>query len=420
MPDGQRRFFDRLTRREVLQAGTLSTLVGLGAGRPVASQAGAAADGSSLWSKIAAEFLIEPGLACLNTGSLGTSPPAVLAAAEDAWRRLESNPVALGYGAVLTEADNVRKKAAELLGCQTEELAITRNTTDGMNLIAQGIDLRAGDHVLTTDHEHGGGLRCWEHYVKRKVIVLDHLTLPVPPKTPEEIVPLFEAAITPKTRVISVSHVTYSTGLQLPIRQIAEVAKKHNCLLVIDGAQAAGAIPIDVKALGCHAYATSGHKWLLGSKGTGLLYIDHDARSQIAPMLFDEGPGVYTAVTGVPNIPGIIGLGAAIDWAAQIGRSRIEERILSLRNQLYKSLGTVPGLKLLSPPPGSKMASPMLGLALPIPEKAGAIAEALANKYKIVVKTVHGHGVDFRISMHVCNTEEHIERLVVALKKLLT
>jgi selenocysteine lyase/cysteine desulfurase len=325
----------------------------------------------------------------------------------------------LGYGPLLSEAETVRKSAADLLHCNVDELAVTRNATDGMNLIAQGITFRDGDRVLTTNQEHPGGKRCWEHFAKRGALAIDQVELPVPPVGAAQVVDLFKAALKPRTRVISVSHVTYTNGFRLPIAEIAQLAHEKECLLVVDGAQAVGGIPVDVAALGCDAYAATGHKWLLGPKGTGLLYISRRAREQIAPMLLDDGYGLYTAMTGFPNLPGIFGLGAAIDWGNQIGRPRLEQRILELRNSLYEKLRSVDGVTIVSAPPGDAAATPILGVRLPQSLQAAKVVDSLTKEHQIVVRSIGAHGVDIRLSTHLCNSEDQLERFVRVFRTIL-
>ncbi len=229
------------------------------------------------WQKIAGEFVVDPEIAYLNTGSLGSVPRCVLETRRQTDQRLEANPVSAGFGPVLAEAEAVRPKLADLLGCRTEEIAVTRNTTEGINLIAEGLNLQPGDRVLTSNHEHGGGLGGWKYLVKRRGVHLDVARLGAPPESEDEVVAQFAAAIRHDTSVLSVSHVTFSSGVQVPIAKLSELAHAHNCLMVVDGAQAPGGILVDVQALGCDAYASSGHKWLLGPKGTGVNSVRHAA-----------------------------------------------------------------------------------------------------------------------------------------------
>src|SRR5438034_7576599 len=148
-----------------------------------------------------------------------------------------------------------------------------------MNAIAQGLRLKAGDRILTTDQEHGGGLLCWNYFAKYYGAIVDKINIPPGENNAEFILKRVKDNLSKKTKLISVSHVFSSTGLRMPIAEISSLARTNGTLCIVDGAQAAGAIGVDVKKLGCHAYA-----WLMGPKGTGLLYLSKDAQNIIRPM----------------------------------------------------------------------------------------------------------------------------------------
>jgi len=362
-------------------------------------------------------FLIPEGLAYMNNGSLGPCPRSVIAATLEALRQLERNPVDEYYGPLIQRAERVRAQAAEFLGCGPDEIAITDNTTQAMNTIAQGLDLQRGDRVLTTDHEHPGGSVCWEYYARRRGVQVDRIRLPVPPASEKEILGLLAAKLTPQTRVISVSHVTFTTGLRMPVRRIAALAGANGSLLVVDGAQAPGVLQVNVKELGCDAYATSAHKWMLSPKGTGLLYISSKARESIDPLLLQHGPGVYTASVGTRNLPAVIGLGAAMDFLNAIGRQKVEERALRLRQTMFDQLTAQGGVRPISPPQG-EMASALTTFQLPPSADCQAFGRTLRDKHRIIVKAVPHWGLNgIRVSAHLYNSEDDVGRLIGALRE---
>ena len=188
-----------------------------------------------------------------------------------------------------------------------------------MNAIAQGLRLNAGDHILSTDQEHGGGILCWEYLAKYHGVVLDKISIPPGENNAEQILNRISDTITSKTRLISISHVFSSTGLRVPIDKISALARSKGILCIVDGAQAAGAIKVNVKELGCHAYATSGHKWLMAPKGTGLLYISKEAQDIIRPMQFEESCNTYNEGSGTVNLAAILGLAKAIEYLEAVG-----------------------------------------------------------------------------------------------------
>ncbi|MGE0374594.1 MAG: aminotransferase class V-fold PLP-dependent enzyme [Planctomycetaceae bacterium] len=358
------------------------------------------------------EFGLQDGLVYMNNGTLGPVPNRVIAEATKAWQELETNPAGNGFGPAMQRAEAVRQKAADYLGCSKDEIILMPNTTQGMNTVAQGLHLEPGDHVLTTDQEHPGGLRCWEYYEKRNGVGIDRVKIPTPPQSEQEIVDLLEAQVTPRTKVISVSHVTFTTGLQLPIARIAELAKAHKALLVVDGAQGPGALSVNLAELDCDTYATSAHKWMLAPKGTGILYINKRAKDRIDSLHLQDGYGFYTATSGTLSMPAAIGLGASIDFLTEMGKQRIEDWSMYLRQMLYDGLRSLPNAKIVSPEDGP-MTSPIVSVGLE-GLSGGDVATAL-NKQGIVVKVVsYGN----RISTHMYNDEQDIEKLVAAMKKL--
>lgn len=362
------------------------------------------------------DFAFAPGLIYLQTGSLGPTPRQVMERAFTAWKQLQLNPVLYGYGEHEHAMDEVRAKAATLIGCRTEEIVLTRSTTEGMNWIAQGLTLAAGDRVLTTDQEHPGGRVMWDYVVRRHGVVLD--VVPIPPDRHDAgaIVDAFAKRITPRTRALSFAHLLSSTGLRMPVTELCALARSRGCLAVVDGAQAVGGIAVNVKALGCHAYATSGHKWLLGPPGTGFMYLSEEIGKTIDPISLQGGRAAYSASSGVTGIPSVLALGAAIDYVNAIGIATIEAHDVRLRNRLYSSLQSVPKLRVVSAAPGP-LASPLLTYMLPDALESAVFRARMLEKHNIELKVVPKVWMNGnRVSTHLFNTEQHVDALVAALK----
>jgi selenocysteine lyase/cysteine desulfurase len=362
------------------------------------------------------DFAFAPGLIYLQTGSLGPTPRPVMERTIAAWKELELNPVMYGYGEHEHAMDDVRAKAASFLGCKTDELVLTRSTTEGINWVAQGLTLNAGDRVLRTDQEHPGGRVAWDYAVRRYGVALDIVPIPPGQNDAQTIIDAFASHITPRTRVLSFSHLLSSTGLRMPVAELSALARSRGCLAIVDGAQAAGGIAVNVKALGCHAYATSGHKWLLAPPGTGLLYLSEELGKTIDPISLQGGRAAYSESSGVTNIPSVLGLGAAIDYISTIGVSRVESFNLALRNRLHAALASVPKLKVVSAPPGP-LASPLLTYRLPDSIESGELRKRIHDRHNIELKVVPKEWFNGnRVSTHLFNTEQHVDALVAALK----
>jgi selenocysteine lyase/cysteine desulfurase len=365
------------------------------------------------------EYMLADGLTYLNTGTIGPCRRATVGETLKRWEELESMPVKF-YGGNGAEplAERTRQIAARFLGCDTGEIVVTSSTTSGMNAIAQGLRLNSGDRILTTNHEHGGGLLCWKYLEKYHGAAIDTVSLAPEDHDRDAILNRIRSAIRKETKLITVSHVFSSTGLRMPIAEIAAIARSNGILCIVDGAQAAGAIRVNVRELGCHAYATSGHKWLMGPKGTGLLYIAKDAQQIIRPMQFEESYNTYTDGNGVVNLAAILGLGAAIDYLDSVGIAKVEEHNLALRNRLYDRLANFHRLKIVSPKAGP-LASPMLAGILPDGIDKRAITKALLEKHRLSIRPTHDpfgfNGI--RFSMHIFNTTADVDYAAAALQK---
>ncbi|MCJ8328555.1 MAG: aminotransferase class V-fold PLP-dependent enzyme [Lentisphaeria bacterium] len=373
-------------------------------------------DKQASWTDLRKQFLLPTKLSYLNNGSLGPCPRIVLAKTIAALRGLEQNPVHEFWGKQFKQTEIIRKKLANFVHCQSGEISITRNTTEGMNAIAQGIQFKPGDHILTTDQEHAGGFLCWQYYAKRENLKLEKIKISSTDSS-AAIVNKFRSAITDRTRVISLSHITYTTGHRLPVKEIAELARKNKILSVVDGAQALGMIQVNLKGLGCDAYASSTHKWLLAPKGTGILYIRQSAAKEIAPLIRAAGPGTYSSSFGSGDLPGMIGLGAALNFQNALGPDKIEAHAMSLQKQLQQGLKKMKAVKMISP----ELVSQRSALTcFEIKGVAGSkVAAKLSSDFNTTVKTVyHGNDQYLRVSTHLYNTREEIEQFLKNLKKV--
>ena len=312
--------------------------------------------------------------------------------------------------------DDVRAKAAAFIGCKTDEVVLTNSTTEGMNWVAQGLTFARGDRVLTTDQEHPGGRVCWDYVARRFGVTLDVVAIPPGENDAQAIVDRMAKRIMRRTRVLSFSHLLSSTGLRMPVAELSRLARSRGCIAVVDGAQAIGGISIDVKALGCHVYATSGHKWLLAPKGTGLLYLSDELGKTIDPIALQSGRAAYSASSGVSSIPGVLGVGAALAYISAIGLDRVETHNLTLRDRLFAALQSVPRLRVVSAAPGP-LASPLLTYTLPEAIESSAFQQRMREKHNIELKVVPKNWLNGnRVSTHLFNTEQDVDGLVAALK----
>jgi selenocysteine lyase/cysteine desulfurase len=248
----------------------------------------------------------------------------------------------------------------EFFGANPEEIAYMRSTTEGMNNFANGIDFREGDEVLMNTHEHPGGYgayRAQEHY---RGIRVTEIEIPILPESVDQIVDLYERAITPKTRIIVVSHLTYITGLLTPVKELSEMAHRRGLLISVDGAHPPGMIGLDFHDMGCDHYAAAGQKWLLAGTGTGLAYFSREVQDLIRPLMGADGheedgrwvmhedAGRYE-LCGQRNIPTALGMKTAVEFQNKIGKANIEARVRQLATRLRQGLIEIPGVRLQTP-----------------------------------------------------------------------
>lgn len=361
----------------------------------------------------------------LNTGSFGPLPSCVVQAIQeqlqDEWQNGRIGKAA--YEKMHSIYGDARAGIARLLNADVEEIALTGNTGEGLNIISYGFHWREGDEVITTNHEHHNLLGPLYQLRDRYGIIIRFADLGEKAERP-----LLQAVadlITPRTRLIALSHVTWTTGAVLNISEVAAIGRAGNIPVLIDGAQSAGAIPIDVKALGIDFYAIPMQKWLCGPDGTGALYVRREALNSVAPTYVG-----YTSVKhedkkewelhdsarrfefGGKHTAARAGQAVVLKWLeGTVGYTWLYERISSLSACTYNALHSVPGLTMLTPRPGESglVAFKLQG------KDASEVAAHLREKHNIYIRDIPGTKA-LRVSTGFYNTEEEIDTLVEALK----
>lgn len=300
------------------------------------------------WQALRQQFLIPADVVNLNVGTVGSSPRPVLKAIVDGFEQTEQMtqkgsedyPI-WGYGSW----EEYRKPFADFMGAQVEQMAILRNCTEANSYVANGFDMKPGDEVLISDEEHGSGEMPWMLRSRRYGVVVKKFAMPKPPKNAAEILNRINDAITPKTRIIFVSHISTATGVVLPAKEIAALARWKGIVSAFDGAHAPGMIKFDLNDIGCDLYTGSMHKWLFATKGTGFLYLrDKSVMDRVWNTIATGGYDDPTRMAdrymqiGSSCIPTLMGLNAAIDLANQIGMDRIEARGRALADYIHAEM----------------------------------------------------------------------------------
>jgi selenocysteine lyase/cysteine desulfurase len=383
------------------------------------------------WEKIRKKFMLEEGLAYLNNGTVGPTPTPVFENLCEYWRLMAVNPNE-NSGTLQGRLDLIREKAAHFLGAFPDEIAIVRNATECNNLVAQGIDLKAGDEVLIGFLEHDSNRQPWLVKAKRHGIVVKEVPIRTPPGSPEEIVHAFEAAITPRTRAIATTHCDTVIGAYAPIRELAALARNKGLFCFADGAQVPGMIPVNVHDLGVDTYATTCHKWLCSPAGTGLLYVRREMQERIWPNIVTENWWTLKDARKYEHLsrrpwPVVAALEDAIDFQNAIGRERIEQRVRSLATYFRSQAAEIPHVKLYtSNDPRLAGGMTSLGMDNVSPLK---LREYLRQRFDVytaersmgVKYPADPHGVEgIRVSTHYYNTFEQVERVLQGLRALST
>jgi L-cysteine/cystine lyase len=320
----------------------------------------------------------------------------------------------------------VRAKVAAILGCDPQEIALTHNTTEGMNISIMGMDWRRGDELITARTEHPGVLHPAYLARDRCGIRLRMTDIGLPDVDPLE---ALKAALTPRTRAVALSHVSWATGMVLPIREMAEITHRAGALFLCDAAQSCGMVPSNVQKLGVDAYACSGQKWLCGPDGTGALFVRKDRLSDIQPTYFGymsiksgmsapegyfvpaEGAQRYEAARLYP--PGAQALLTSLTWLLEdVGLEWIYERVAMLGRYGYRTLRALDGVTVHSPKEHLAGLVHFTVDGLEPPDVSARLREK-----SIIIRELAAPAVN-RISLGFFNTVEEIDHLAECISAL--
>jgi selenocysteine lyase/cysteine desulfurase len=300
------------------------------------------AEDESYWGEIQRAFDADRTLINLNNGGVSPTPTHVLEAMIRDIRFSNEVPVEHMWGVLEPRIESVRRELAKEFGCDTEEMAITRNASEANETMILGLDLKRGDEVIVTTQNYGRMLTTWDQRVRRDGIVVKPIKFTVPPPSDEHIVDRFREAITPRTRVIEITHITNLTGQILPVAKVVAMAKARNIEVFVDGAHAFAHFPFTRDELGCDYYGTSLHKWLLAPVGTGFLYVRKSKQKSLWPLMaapasMDENIRKYEEI-GTHPAANHNAIAAALAFHRSIGGERKVARLRYLRNRWAKRL----------------------------------------------------------------------------------
>ena len=380
-----------------------------------------AAENEDFWSTLRKAYRLKPDYINLENGYYSMQSEEVLNAFISHVK--EVNYQASYYMRTRQFDDKLamRQKLATMLGCSHEELAITRNTTESIDTIVAGMDWKAGDEAVMALQDYGAMLDMFKQQAKRYGIVNKIISLPNHPKSDEEIVDLYEKAISPKTRLLMVCQMVNITGHILPIKKICDMAHRHGVEVIVDGAHAFAHIDFKINDLGCDYYASSLHKWLGCPLGVGILYVKHDKIKNIWSLFADAGfPDDDIRKlnhTGTHPVHTDLAIENAIQFHEKIGSQRKEARLRFLQEYWTKQVRDVKGIT-VNTPADSQRACGIANVGVSN-LKPAVLAKTLLEKYKIWTVAIDYANVQgVRVTPHVYTTTEELDAFVKALKDI--
>lgn len=379
-----------------------------------------AAPDEAYWRDVKAQFLVRDGFIMMNAANLCPAPRSVVDAVTAAMRDEDADVSFHNreqYGRLWTDS---RARLARYIGAGEDEVAIVRNTSEANNIVVGGVPLKTGDDVLLFDENHPTNNVAWEVRAARYGFTVRRVK--VDPATADlgAIVGAFTRALLPNTRVLSITDVSSNTGTRLPAAELCALARSRGIWAHVDGAQTFGALRRDMRVMGCDSYTASAHKWFMGPKEAGLLYVRKERCAELWPGVVGVGWG-SAATTQLPgarkfetlgqrNDATVAGLAAALDFHDRVGAERIEARVVELTTALYEGLRRMRGAQMVTP------ARAELRGGVCIVRFDGRemrpIHDALYREHRIATAPTGG----LRFSPHIYNTMQDIERALAAVQ----
>jgi selenocysteine lyase/cysteine desulfurase len=379
------------------------------------------------WREIQQAFALDRTMINLNTGHHCSQPRIVL----DAVKRyldMENQAPVYYAGLMGRNFETVRRELAAEFGCDTEELAMTRNASESLQILQNGLDLSAGDEVITTEQDYPRMLTTWDQRMRRDKIKVTRLQFPVP-TTAQDLYDRMEQAITPRTKVLHFCHITNLTGQLFPVQRICRMARARGIMTIVDGAHAAAQFPFKLRELECDSYGVSLHKWLLAPFGTGMLFVrrEHIPKFwplQAAPATSNADIRKFEEIGTAPAAPKAA-IADALAFHRAIGAERKAARLYYLTMRWASRLRTNPRIQMFSSlRPGETWGLATVGIQ---GMEAAKISTFLMDKYRIIVASLAkgqlpGQQYDYqgiRVTPNVYTTIEEVDTFAGAMEELL-
>lgn len=371
------------------------------------------------WARVQQAFTVDRSLINLNNGGVSPSPDFVQAAMKKHLDFSNQAPVYNMWRILEPRREGVRQRLARNFGVDTEEIALTRNASESLQICQLGFDLNPGDEVLTTDQDYPRMINTFKQRERRDGIKLNQISIPVPAENDEEIVQRFEQAITPKTKLILMCHIINLTGQILPVKKVVQMARKKSIPVVVDGAHAYAHFDFKHEDLDCDFYTSSLHKWLFAPHGTGLLYVRKNKIKDLWPLMAaaesqDDDIRKFEEI-GTHPAANYLAIGEALTFHEGIGSKRKEARLKYLNDLWIDEI--VDGDKVVL----HTSRNPKYACGIATVEikgvDSGKLNGALWNEHRIITTSiVHDQFKGIRVTPNVYTTREEIARFTAAMK----
>jgi isopenicillin-N epimerase len=372
------------------------------------------------WREIQQSFTVDRSLINLNNGGVSPSPRVVQEAMQRHLQFSNEAPVHTMWRVLEPQVETVRQRLAATFGCDPEEMAITRNASESLEICIFGLDLKAGDEVLTTNQDYPRMLTSWRQRARREGIKLNLISFPVPPPSMDDLYERFVRAITPRTKVIHLCHITNLTGQIFPVKRICRLGRERGIEVIVDGAHAFAHFPFTHADLDCDYYGTSLHKWLLAPHGTGFLYVRKSKVKNLWPLMAaeprqDEDIRKFEEI-GTHPAANHNAIAEALTFHEGIGIERKAARLRYLKERWARRLEANKGVRVLTPYDPQQSC----GLALFNVEgiDPGKLAAHLWDRHRIIVTPiVHDEFRGIRVTPNVYTTLGEVDMFCDAVEK---
>ncbi len=369
------------------------------------------------------EFPLEENLIYLNAANVCPASRPVLDRYAELLRDFQKNPSFQNRAKYDELRERLRGKIGALLRVSADEIAITRNTSESNSIIVQGLDLKLGDEVLSNDQNHASNHDAWKVRARRKGFTVNTLPVRVPLASGDEFISQVEKAITPRTKVIALTHVSSFAGMMFPAREVSELARRRGIWLHLDGAQSFGGLDVNLQEIPCDSYSASTHKWLMGPLEAGVLFVRSERIAEVWPSVVtvgwsDQIKGARRfEVYGQRDDPRLVAVESAMDFLALIGIDKVEARMRMLAAHMKDRLAQIPSIRMKT------NREPELSAGVIKFEIAGVpiqrAYDTLWERHRIAIaNTTVGESKGLRFSPHIYNTRDEIDRAVAAIQTL--